>query len=179
MVLQHGHHDEGGPGRADVIGDDFVKGLHAKADIDPANATSSTFEDNTIASVNSGYGGSVLLGRSASPCASPPTWAGSRAGWPSILLIAGGEPLGEVRYLAAAFLRLRQKTNLAMLIPGALPQRPAGRSGAWATTSPGCASAPTAAAVGHEPELQLLQRLTTPINPTWPPPGRAPSPSGT
>ena len=36
-----------------------------------------------IWSYGSGYGGNALLGRSASPCVSLPTWAANKAGWPS------------------------------------------------------------------------------------------------
>ena len=50
----------------DVLGDsnDWVRGLHCKCDIDPENRYICQFpEDNTIISVNSGYGGNVLAGQ--------------------------------------------------------------------------------------------------------------------
>ena len=50
----------------EVLGDseDWVRGLHCKCDIDEEKRYICHFpEDNTIISVNSGYGGNVLLGK--------------------------------------------------------------------------------------------------------------------
>ena len=50
----------------EVLGDsnDWVRGLHAKCNVDPENRYICHFpEDNTIISVNSAYGGNVLLGK--------------------------------------------------------------------------------------------------------------------
>ena len=48
----------------DGIGDNFIKGLHARTELDENNRYICHFpEDNTIWSINSGYGGNVLLGK--------------------------------------------------------------------------------------------------------------------
>ena len=50
----------------EALGDsaDFIKGLHSKASLDEENRYICHFpQDNTIWSVNSGYGGNVLLGK--------------------------------------------------------------------------------------------------------------------
>ena len=106
---------------ADVIGDDFVKGLHAKAQIDPENRYIVQFpEENTIMSVNSGYGGNVLLGKKCFALRIA-SYLGKNQGWMAehMLILGIENPQGEIRYLAAAFPSACGKTNLAMLIPPA------------------------------------------------------------
>ncbi len=105
----------------EVLGDsnDWVRCLHAKCDIDPEKRYICQFpEDNTIISVNSGYGGNVLLGKKcfALRIASFQGW---KEGWMAehMLILGLENPKGEVRYIAAAFPSACGKTNLAMLIP--------------------------------------------------------------
>ena len=105
----------------DVLGDsnDWVRCFHAKCDIDPENRYICQFpEDNAIISVNSGYGGNVLLGKKcfALRIASYQGW---KEGWMAehMLILGLENPQGEVHYIAAAFPSACGKTNLAMLIP--------------------------------------------------------------
>ena len=105
----------------DVLGDspDFIKGLHARADIDENNRYICHFpEDNTIWSVNSGYGGNVLLGKKCFALRIA-SYLGRKEGWMAEhMLILGLEyPDGDIRYITAAFPSACGKTNLAMLIP--------------------------------------------------------------
>ncbi len=105
----------------DVLGDsnDWVRGMHCKCNVDPENRWICQFpEDNTIISVNSAYGGNVLLGKKCFALRIA-SYQGKNEGWQAehMLILGIENPKGEVKYICAAFPSACGKTNLAMLIP--------------------------------------------------------------
>ncbi len=105
----------------DALGEsnDFTRCLHSKGTLDPDKRRILHFpQDNTVWSVNSAYGGNVLLGKKCLALRIA-SWMGRNEGWLAehMLLLGVEAPNGTIEYVAAAFPSACGKTNLAMLIP--------------------------------------------------------------
>ncbi len=104
----------------DALGDgDFIKGLHSYAELSEEKRYIMHFpEENAIMSINSNYGGNVLLGKKCFALRIA-SYLGKNEGWMAehMLILGIKKPNGEKKYIAAAFPSACGKTNLAMLIP--------------------------------------------------------------
>jgi phosphoenolpyruvate carboxykinase (GTP) len=100
-------------------GADFTRCLHSKAEVNEKEKYIVHFpEDNTIWSINSAYGGNVLLGKKCLALRIG-SFLGRSEGWMAehMLILKIEEPNGEKHYVCGAFPSACGKTNLAMLTP--------------------------------------------------------------
>ncbi len=100
-------------------GADFTKCLHSKAQVNEQEKYIAHFpEDNTIWSINSAYGGNVLLGKKCLALRIG-SYLGKQEGWMAehMLILKIENKEGEAKYVCGAFPSACGKTNLAMLTP--------------------------------------------------------------
>ncbi|MEE0741576.1 MAG: phosphoenolpyruvate carboxykinase (GTP) [Emergencia sp.] len=100
-------------------GEDFTRCLHSKAQINEQEKYIAHFpEDNTIWSINSAYGGNVLLGKKCLALRIG-SYLGKQEGWMAehMLILKIENKEGEAKYVCGAFPSACGKTNLAMLTP--------------------------------------------------------------
>lgn len=100
-------------------GADFTKCLHSKAEINEQEKYITHFpEDNTIWSINSAYGGNVLLGKKCLALRIG-SFLGKQEGWMAehMLILKIENKDGQKHYVCGAFPSACGKTNLAMLTP--------------------------------------------------------------
>ncbi|MDD4202044.1 MAG: phosphoenolpyruvate carboxykinase (GTP) [Candidatus Omnitrophica bacterium] len=105
----------------EYLGEDkeFTKCLHAKAELDSEKRLILHFpEDNAIWSVNSGYGGNVLLGKKCLALRLA-SFMAKKEGWLAehMLIVGIEDPSGRIEYITGAFPSACGKTNLAMIVP--------------------------------------------------------------
>lgn len=98
---------------------DFIRGLHSIGQLDAQNRYICHFpQDQTIYSINSGYGGNALLSKKCAALRIG-SWLGKSEGWLAehMLIMGIEDPNGNITYIAAALPSSCGKTNLAMIEP--------------------------------------------------------------